>query len=317
MRKDNQTCVTEIELVGFSDFQSLQVLPVVLVFTFYVMALVGNILIVIITITDSALQTPMYFFLRNLSFLEICYTSVTLPKMLVNLISETQTISFAGCGIQMCFFVLFGITECCLLSVMAYDRYVAICHPLQYTLSMNQMVCVWMAAGSWIIGILVGFGHTISIFTLPFCGSNRIRHFFCDVFPVLRLVSTDTHKNEAAVTTTTVLFILAPFLLILLSYGLIISTILKMPSAEGRHKGFSTCSSHLIVVSLFYGTGTFIYMQPSSEQSQSSNRFLSLVYTVLTPTFNPIIYSLRNKEIKCALRKTTGRKMFPQVTSMG
>ncbi|KAM9120666.1 olfactory receptor 10A4-like [Pangshura tecta] len=317
MRKDNQTCVTEIELVGFSDFQSLQVLPFVLVFTFYVMALVGNTLIVIITVTDSTLQTPMYFFLRNLSFLEICYTSVTLPKMLVNLISETQTISFAGCGAQMCFFVLFGITECCLLSVMAYDRYVAICRPLQYTCRMNQMVCARMAAGSWIIGFLVGFGHTISIFTLPFCGSNRINHFFCDVFPVLRLVSTDTHKNEAAVTTTTVLFILAPFLLILLSYGLIISTILKMPSAEGRHKAFSTCSSHLIVVSLFYGTGTFIYMQPSSEQSQGSNRFLSLVYTVLTPTFNPIIYSLRNKEIKCALRKTIGKKMFLQVTSMG
>ncbi|XP_044841892.1 olfactory receptor 10A7-like [Mauremys mutica] len=312
MGKDNQTCVTEIELVGFSDFQSLQVLPFVLVFTFYVMALVGNTLIVIITVTDSTLQTPMYFFLRNLSFLEICYTSVTLPKMLVNLISVTQTISFAGCGAQMCFFILFGMTECCLLSVMAYDRYVAICHPLQYTLSMNQMVCAWMAAGSWIIGILVGFGHTISIFTLPFCGSNRISHFFCDVFPVLRLVSTDTHKNQAACTTTTVLFILAPFLLILLSYSLIISTILKMPSAEGRHKAFSTCSSHLIVVSLFYGTATLIYLQPSSEQSQDSNRFLSLVYTVLTPTLNPVIYSLRNKEIRCALRKTTGRK-----TSMG
>ncbi|XP_039355461.1 olfactory receptor 10A7-like [Mauremys reevesii] len=154
MEKDNQTCVTEIELLGFSDFQSLQVLPFVLVFTFYVMALVGNTLIVIITVTDSTLQTPMYFFLRNLSFLEICYTSVTLPKMLVNLISETQTISFVGCGVQMCFFALFGITECCLLSVMAYDRYVAICHPLQYTLSMNQIFCARMAAGSWIIGIL-------------------------------------------------------------------------------------------------------------------------------------------------------------------
>ncbi|XP_050773510.1 olfactory receptor 10A7-like [Gopherus flavomarginatus] len=317
MGKDNQTRVTEIELVGFSDFQSLQVLLFVLVFIFYVMALVGNTLILIITITDSVLQTPMYFFLRNLSFLEICYTSVTLPKMLVNLVSETQTISFASCGAQICFFVLFGITECCLLSVMAYDWYVAICHPLQYTLSMNQIVCAWMAAGSWIVGILVGFGHTISIFTLPFCGSNRINHFFCDVFPVLRLISTDTHKNEAAVTTTTVLFILAPFLLIPLSYGLHFYTILKMPSAEGRHKIFSTCSSHLIVVSLFYGTGTFIYMHPSSEQSQGCNRFLSLVYTVLTPTFKLIIYSLRNKEIRCALRKTIGRKMFPQVTSMG
>ncbi|XP_067391444.1 olfactory receptor 10A7-like [Emydura macquarii macquarii] len=316
MEKNNQTCVTEIELLGFSDFQSLQVLPFVLVFTFYVTALVGNTLIVIVTIADSALHTPMYFFLRNLSFLEICYTSVTQPKMLVNLLSQTQTISFAGCGAQMCFFVFFGITECCLLSVMAYDRYVAICYPLQYTLRMNQVVCTCMAAGSWTIGALVAFGHSLSIFTLPFCGSNRISHFFCDVFPALKLATTDTYKNEAAVTTTTVLFIMLPFLLILLSYGLVISTILKMPSAEGRRKAFSTCSSHLIAVSLFYGTGTFIYMQPSSVQSQGSGRFFSLVYTVVTPTFNPIIYSLRNKEIKSALRNTIGRKMFPKITSM-
>uniref|UniRef100_K7G5L1 Olfactory receptor n=1 Tax=Pelodiscus sinensis TaxID=13735 RepID=K7G5L1_PELSI len=305
---ENQSCVTEIELLGFSDFQSLQVLPFVVVCSFYVLALVGNTLIVILTITDSALHTPMYFFLRNLSFLEICYTSVTQPKMLVNLLSDAQTISFAGCGAQMCFFILFGITECCLLSVMAYDRYVAICNPLRYTLVINQSVCAQMAAGSWAFGVLVGCGHTISIFQLPFCGSNRISHFFCDVFPVLSLATTDTHKNEAAVTSTTVIFILVPFLLILLSYGLIISTILKMPSAEGQRKAFSTCSSHLIVVSLFYGTGTFIYMQPSTEQSQGSNRFFSLVYTVLTPTFNPIIYSLRNKEIKCAVRNTIGRK---------
>nr|XP_025035957.1 olfactory receptor 10C1-like [Pelodiscus sinensis] len=398
---ENQSCVTEIELLGFSDFQSLQVLPFVVVCSFYVLALVGNTLIVILTITDSALHTPMYFFLRNLSFLEICYTSVTQPKMLVNLLSDAQTISFAGCGAQMCFFILFGITECCLLSVMAYDRYVAICNPLRYTivinqsvcdqmataissvtslsfleicytsvtqpkmlvnllsdaqtisfagcgaqmcffilfgiteccllsvmaydryvaicnplrytLVINQSVCAQMAAGSWAFGVLVGCGHTISIFQLPFCGSNRISHFFCDVFPVLSLATTDTHKNEAAVTSTTVIFILVPFLLILLSYGLIISTILKMPSAEGQRKAFSTCSSHLIVVSLFYGTGTFIYMQPSTEQSQGSNRFFSLVYTVLTPTFNPIIYSLRNKEIKCAVRNTIGRKRFPQV----
>uniref|UniRef100_A0A8C8RZM7 Olfactory receptor n=1 Tax=Pelusios castaneus TaxID=367368 RepID=A0A8C8RZM7_9SAUR len=287
-----------ILLLGFSDFQSLQVLPFVLVFTFYVMALVGNTVIIIVTNTDSALHTPMYFFLRNLSFLEICYISVMQPKMLVNLLSQTQTISFAGCGIQMFFFGLFGITECCLLSVMAYDRYVAICHPLKYTLCMNQMVCTCMAAASWTIGILVAFGHTVAIFTMPFCGANRISHFFCDVFPVMRLATTDTYKNEVAVTTTTVLFILLPFLLILLSYGLIISTILKMTSAEGRCKAFSTCSSHLIVVSLFYGTGTFIYMQPSFMQSQGSGRFFSLVYTVLTPTFNPIIYSLRNKKIK-------------------
>uniref|UniRef100_A0A8C3XWM9 Olfactory receptor n=1 Tax=Chelydra serpentina TaxID=8475 RepID=A0A8C3XWM9_CHESE len=304
-------------LLGFGNLHELRILLFLLFLVIYIVTMGGNILIIVLVVTDHHLHTPMYFFLGNLnlSFLEICYTSVTLPKMLVNLLSETQTISFAGCAAQMCFFILFGITECCLLSVMAYDRYVAIYHPVQYTLIINQSVCAQLAVGSWTIGILVAFGHTVSIFTLPFCGSNRISHFFCDILPVLRLASTDTHKNEVAVTTLTVLLLLFPFLLILLSYSLIISTILKIPSAEGRHRAFSTCFSHLIVVSFFYGSGTFIYMQPRSAQSRSSDRFLSLVYMVLTPTFNPIIYNLRNKEMKCALRKSIVRKIFPQTTS--
>ncbi|XP_059570170.1 olfactory receptor 10A7-like [Alligator mississippiensis] len=310
MGKTNQSCLTEVVFLGFSDFQELQVLLFVLVLLFYVFALLGNTLIVIVTLVDPALHTSMYFFLRNLSFLEVCYTSVTTPKMLVDLLSETQTISFVGCGVQMFFFLLFAVTECSLLSIMAYDRYVAICNPLQYTLRMNQRACTELSALAWTIGTLVAFSHTVSIFTKPFCGANTIRHFFCEMVAVLTLASTDTHKNEVSITVLTVILLMAPFLLILLSYVFIISNILKMPSAEGRRKAFSTCSSHLIVVSLFYGSGTFVYMKPSSVHSQSKERFFSLVYTVLTPTVNPIIYSLRNKEVKSAVRKMISQKVF-------
>uniref|UniRef100_A0A8C3SJF4 Olfactory receptor n=1 Tax=Chelydra serpentina TaxID=8475 RepID=A0A8C3SJF4_CHESE len=308
--ENNLTVITEFILLGFGDLPELQTLLFLLFLVIYIVTMAGNILIIVLIVTDQNLHTPMYFFLGNLnlSFLEIGYTSVMIPKMLLNLLSEAQTISFVGCGAQMCFFILFGITECCLLSVMAYDRYVAICHPLQYTLVMNQRVCAQMAAGSWTIGALVAFGQTASIFTLPFCGSNSISHFFCDILPVLRLATTDTRKNEAAVAIVTVAFILIPFLLILLSYILILSAILRMPSAAGRRKAFSTCSSHLIVVSLFYGTVTFTYVRPKSVYSLGSDRLLSLLYTVVTPMFNPIVYSLRNKEVRSALRKSIVRQ---------
>ncbi|XP_062992992.1 olfactory receptor 10A4-like [Elgaria multicarinata webbii] len=306
--RGNQSCLTKIVLLGFTDFQNMQVLLFWLVLIFYMVALAGNSMILILTIADPALHTPMYFFLLNLSFLEIGYTSSIIPKTLDHLLSENLTISFVGCGIQMYFFILFGITECCLLCVMAYDRYVAICKPLQYSCIVSPKECARLAAISWAIGILVSFGQSVSIFTLPFCGPNRINHFFCDILPVLRLATTDTFKNEVAVATVTVFFILVPFLLILLSYVLIISTILRMPEATNRRKAFSTCSSHLIVVSLFYGTVTFTYVRPKSVYSLDSDRILSLLYTVVTPTFNPIIYSLRNKEIKAALKKAIGKK---------
>uniref|UniRef100_A0A670JJG7 Olfactory receptor n=1 Tax=Podarcis muralis TaxID=64176 RepID=A0A670JJG7_PODMU len=300
MELKNQSAVQDFILL---DFQSMQALLFLLVLMFYLVALIGNSLILIITVAEPTLHTPMYFFLRNLSFLEIGYTTSIIPKTLEHLLSENQTISFVGCGIQMYFFILFGITECCLLSVMAFDRYVAICKPLQYSCIMSPKECALLAAVSWAIGSLVALGQSISIFTLPYCGPNRISHFFCDILPVLRLATTDTFKNEVAVATVTVFFILVPFLLILLSYMLIIATILKMPSAKNRHKAFSTCSSHLIVVSLFYGTVTFTYVRPKSVYSLDSDRILSLLYTVVTPSFNPIIYSLRNKEIKNALNK--------------
>ncbi|XP_034275780.1 olfactory receptor 10A4-like [Pantherophis guttatus] len=307
MKKDNQSCLTEFLLLGFSDFKSMEELLFCLVLIFYLMALIGNSLVLILTISSPTLHTPMYFFLWNLSFLEIGYTSSISPKMLVNLLSENQTISFWGCGCQMCFFLLFSVTECCLLCAMAYDRYVAICKPLQYPCIMNYKKCVKLAAISWIFGISVCLGESISIFTLPFCGSNRISHFFCDLMPVLTLTSINTYKNEVANATLTVVFGLVPLLLIVFSYILIISTILTMPVATNRHKAFSTCSSHLIVVFIFFGTIIVTYIHPNSESSVDDNRILALLYTVVTPSLNPIIYSLRNEEIKTAFKTLVSR----------
>ncbi|KAK9397673.1 olfactory receptor [Crotalus adamanteus] len=308
MKKDNQSCLTEIVFLGFSDFQSMRELLFCLVLMFYFMALTGNSLFLILTILNPTLHTPMYFFLWNLSFLEIGYTSTISPKILVDILSENRTISFWGCGCQMCFFILFGLSECCLLCVMSYDRYVAICKPLQYPYIMKYRKCAKLAAVSWTIGIFVSLGQSISIFTLPFCGSNRINHFFCDIKHVLRLSSTNTYKDELAIAILAALIILTPLLLILFSYILILSTILNMPGAKNRHKAFSTCSSHLTVVCIFYGTGIFTYIHPHSEYSMDSNRFLALLYTVVTPSLNPIIYSLRNKEIKAAFKKSVARK---------
>ncbi|KAM6451806.1 olfactory receptor 10AG1-like [Liasis olivaceus] len=307
MKEDNQSCLTEFVLLGFADLQTMRELLFCLVLIFYFMALMGNSLIVLLTLLNPTLHTPMYFFLWNLSFLEIGYTTTISPKTLMNLLSEEQTISFWGCGCQMCFFLIFGITECCLLCVMAYDRYVTICKPLQYPYIMNYRECAKLAAASWAIGVSIGLGQSVSIFTLPFCGSNRISHFFCDIKHVLRLASTNTYKDEVAIPTLTVVVILVPLLLILFSYILIISTILTMPMAKNRRKAFSTCSSHLTVVFIFYGTTIFTYIRPNSAHSMDSNRFPALLYTVVTPSLNPIIYSLRNKEIKTAFRKSVER----------
>ncbi|KAM6451801.1 olfactory receptor 10A4-like [Liasis olivaceus] len=307
MKEDNQSCLTEFVLLGFADLQTMRELLFCLVLTFYFMALMGNSLIFLLTMLNSTLHTPMYFFLWNLSILEIGYTSNISPKMLLNLLSENRTISFWGCGCQMCFSILFGLTECCLFSVMAYDHYVAICKPLQYPYIMNYRECAKLAAVSWAIGVFVSLGQSISVLTLPFCGSNRISHFFCDIKHVLRLASTNTYKHEAAVPTVAVVVILIPFLLILFSYIVIISTILRMPLAKNRSKTFSTCSSHLTVVFLSYGPAIITYIRPNSAHSMDSNRFPALLYSVVTPSLNPIIYSLRNAEIKAAFKKSVTR----------
>ncbi|XP_077169611.1 olfactory receptor 10A7-like [Paroedura picta] len=304
----NSSIITEFILLGFSELLDLQLLLFVIFFIMYVITLLGNVFIVLVTTTDLALQSPMHFFLRNLALLEICFTLVIVPKMLVNLLAENKAISFLGCATQMYFFFFFGSTECFLLATMAYDHYAAICNPLHYTVIMNRKLCLQLALYSWFSGIPVGTVQTTWLFSFPFCGPNKVNHFFCDGPPVLKLVCGDTYLFEIYANAGTVLIVLSPFVLILVSYGCIITTILRMPSAEGRHKAFSTCSSHLIVVTLFYGTAGLTYCQPKSSYSGNLKKLLSLFYTVFTPMLNPIIYGLRNKEMKGAMRRLLSKK---------
>ncbi|MBZ3875329.1 Olfactory receptor 10A2 [Sciurus carolinensis] len=250
--------------------------------TIYLVTLMGNSLIILVTLADPMLHSPMYFFLRNLSFLEIGFNLVIVPKMLGTLIARDTTISFTGCAAQMYFFFFFGVAECFLLATMAYDRYVAICSPLHYPVLMNQRTRAKLAAASWFPGFPVATVQTTWLFSFPFCATNKVNHFFCDSPPVLRLVCADTARFEI--------------------YA-IVGTIL-IPSAKGKHKAFSTCSSHLLVVSLFYVSLSLTYFRPKSSNSPESKKLLSLSYTVVTPVLNPIIYSLRNNEVKNALSRT-------------
>ncbi|XP_010992467.2 olfactory receptor 10AG1-like [Camelus dromedarius] len=301
--EENFTSMVEFVLLGFSDIPNLQVFLFGMFLLVYVVTLLGNGIIILITKSDQALQTPMYFFLSNFSFLEICYVSVTLPRMLLNLWTQRRHISLFACATQMSFVLMFGNIECLLLTVMAYDRYVAICNPLHYPLVMNPRACVQLVAACWITGVPVEIGQTCQIFSLPFCGSNQINHFFCDIPPILRLACGDTFLNEILVFIVAVLFVMTPFLLILGSYSKITSTILRLPSAMGRAKAFSTCSSHVTVVTLFFGSAVIAYLRPKSRNSSNTDKFLSLFYTIVTPMFNPLIYTLRNKDVLMALRK--------------
>nr|XP_056720451.1 olfactory receptor 10C1-like [Euleptes europaea] len=313
---ENQTSLNEFILVGFSHLAELQILLFLLFLMTYLITIIGNMLIILLIKCNPSLQTPMYFFLVNLSFLEMCYTTSVVPQMLIHLLTEHKTISKAGCAAQMYVFTILGLTECCLLAAMAYDRYVAICYPLQYTVIMNSQVCIQLAAASWVTGITVEVTQTTWIFSLPFCGSNLIQHFFCDIPPLVQMACTDTFKNEIVVLAVSVLFIMGPFVLIILSYIRIGYTILKLPSAEGRKKAFSTCSSHLIVVTLFYGTALFTYLRPKSSNTPGSDKMIALMYTVVTPVLNPIIYTLRNKEVKGAFKKTVVRFVCAQSSAM-
>ncbi|XP_004621768.2 olfactory receptor 10AG1-like [Sorex araneus] len=301
--QENLTKWMEFVLLDFADVPQLQWFLFGLFLVIYLCILLGNGTIVLITKVGPALQTPMYFFLGNFSFLEICYVSVTIPRMLANLWTQKRTISLVACATQMCFVLIFGGTECVLLAVMSYDRYVAICNPLHYPLVMNHKVCVQMVTGSWVSGIPVMIGHTFQIFSLSFCASNIINHFFCDIPPIIKLACGDTFINEMLVLIVAALFVAVPFVLILVSYGKIISTVMKLPSSSGRAKAFSTCSSHLIVVALFFGSAIITYLRPKTQNSAGTDKVLSLFYTIVTPLFNPLIYSLRNKEVIMALKK--------------
>ncbi|XP_065710635.1 olfactory receptor 10AG1-like [Patagioenas fasciata] len=300
---ENHTVGSGFILVGFSDHSSLQGLCFTVFLAIYLMVLTGNSLIALITVVDSSLHTPMYFFLRNFSILEICYTSVTLPKMLVGFLMADGRISFLGCAAQMYFLVLLGSIECLFLAAMAYDRYIAICDPLHYILIMSRGLCVRMVVGSWVFVVPVQIGQTYQVFTLPFCASHDLHHFFCDVTPLLKLACADTFWNEVILYTLVLVFVILPFSLIILSYIKIIKAILKIPSVLGRRKAFSTCSSHLGVVTLFFGSATAVYLKQWSKDSADTDKYFALMYTSVTPMFNPRIYSLRNKEVKIALKR--------------
>jgi olfactory receptor len=302
-QKSNITTHMEFVLLGFSDSPHLQWILFGIFFLMYLTILLCNSIIILITKIDPVLQTPMYFFLSNFSFLEVCYVTVTMPRMLLDLCTQKGSISLFDCAAQMCFILILGGMECLLLTVMAYDRYVAVCNPLHYALVMNHKVCTQLVAASWISVIPAAIGQTYQIFSLHFCGSNRINHFICDILPILRLACHETFVNEIAVYVATVVFIMVPFLLIIVSYGKIISSILKLSSAKGRAKSFSTCSSHLIIVVLFYGTVSITYLQATSNSSEETGKLLSLLYMILIPTLNPVIYTLRNKDITLALKK--------------
>ncbi|KAM6448879.1 olfactory receptor 5AP2-like [Liasis olivaceus] len=300
---EKPTNVTKFILRGFRNLQELQTLLFFLFLLIYMITLAGNILIVMLVIKEKHLHTPMYFFLGNFSCIETCYSSTILPKALISLQTGDRSISFQLCFVQHYFFASLGAVECYLLSVMSYDRYLAICHPLHYTIQMSGRFCVQLVGGSFLSGFLA-ISITITLVSnLAFCGPNEINHFFCDVFPLIELSCSDTHLLKILIYLISFLFTIPPFLLTLISYGCIITAILKISSSSGRQKAFSTCSSHLIVVTIFYGTITIVYILPNTDTLRNLNKVFSVFYAVLTPMINPLVYSLRNNEVKRALRK--------------
>ncbi|XP_069326158.1 olfactory receptor 5A2 [Eulemur rufifrons] len=307
----NNTIVTKFILLGFSDHPQMKIFLFVLFLGIYLLTLAWNLSLIALIRLDSHLHTPMYFFLSNLSFLDICYVSSTVPKMLSNIITEQKTISFVGCATQYFVFCGMGLTECFLLAAMAYDRYAAICNPLLYTALVSHTLCLKMVAGAYLGGFLSSLIATCSVYQHDFCGPNMINHFFCDLPPVLALSCSDTLTSQVVTFMVGVLVGVASVFVILISYGYIVAAVLKISSAEGRTKAFSTCASHLTAVTLFYGSGLFMYMRPSSSYSLNRDKVVSIFYAVVIPMVNPIIYSLRNKEIKNAMRKAVKRDPVP------
>ena len=292
MKRQNQSSVVEFILLGFANFPELQEQLFGVFLVVYLVTLIGNAMIIVIISLEQSLHVPMYLFLLNLSVVEVSFSAVIMPEMLVVLSTEKSSISFVSCFAQMYFILLFGVTECFLLGTMAYDRFAAICHPLSYPMIMNKSVFMKLVMFSWVSGIMVATVQTSWVFSFPFCGPNEINHISCETPAVLELVCADTFLFEIYAVTGTVLLIMVPFFLILLSYIRVLFAILKMPSTTGRQKAFSTCASHLTSVTLFYGTASMTYLQPKSGYSPETKKLMSLAYTLLTPLLNPLIYSL-------------------------
>uniref|UniRef100_A0A8C7DW35 Olfactory receptor n=1 Tax=Naja naja TaxID=35670 RepID=A0A8C7DW35_NAJNA len=295
--------ITEFIVLGFGNIGQWQSLLFFVFLVVYIVAMAGNILIVTLVAGDQNLHTTMYFFLGNLSCLETCHISNIVPKMMAGLLTDKNTISFTSCFVQFFFFSYLMATECYLLSAMSYDRYLAICKPLHYTTSMTTRICIQLAASSWISSLIAGFILLSVMLQLTFCGPNEIDHYFCDTYPIMKLSCSDT--TELVDFILALMVIIVPLCMVITSYIYIISTVLKIPSAQGRKKAFSTCSSHLTVVVLFYSTTLFTYARPKAMYAYNSNKLVSVLYTVIVPLLNPLIYCLRNKEINSNIWKSS------------
>ncbi|XP_004778776.1 olfactory receptor 13H1 [Mustela nigripes] len=307
MAIDNTTAVFEFLLIGISNYPEWRVTFFTLVLITYLSTLLGNGLIIFLIYFDPHLHTPMYFFLTNLSFLDLCYGTASMPQALVHCFSTHPYLSYPQCLTQISVSLLLATTECLLLAVMAYDRMVAISNPLRYSMIMNGPVCVWLAATSWGASLVLTAMLVLSL-KLHFCGANIINHFVCEILSLLKLACSDTSLNELMIHTTGIFTLLLPFGFVLLSYVRIAMTVLRIRSAQGRLKAFSTCSSHLTVVTIFYGATISMYMRPQSKSSPDQNKFISVFYGALTPMLNPLIYSLRNKDVRGAMRKITTKR---------
>ncbi|XP_037653760.1 olfactory receptor 12-like [Choloepus didactylus] len=306
----NFTPVSEFVLLGFTGDPKMQTMLFLILLILYIIAVIGNFGMIIIISADAHLHTPMYTFLQNLSFLDICYSSTIAPRALINCLKEDHTVSFSGCATQFFFLSLFGTTEAFLLASMAYDRFIAICKPLLYSMSMPHKVCVLLVLGSYLWGVVNAITQTTMTFNLSFCGSNEINDFFCDVPPLLSLSCSDTFINQLVLLGFCGCIISSTFLIVLVSYIYIISTILRIHNMQGCQKAFSTCASHLTGVCLFFGTVFFMYAQPGAISSMEQSKVVSIFYTIVIPMLNPLIYSLRNKDVKQALWRSKQRISF-------
>ncbi|XP_074075258.1 olfactory receptor 2AJ1-like [Macrotis lagotis] len=305
----NQTFARDFILLGLLDPKHYGLLFLSLILIIFTVAVMGNTVLILLIHLDTRLHTPMYIFLSHLSFTDILNISNTVPMMAFNYLSGRKSITFAGCGFQLFLYASFVGTECLILVAMSYDRYVAICHPLRYPILMTHRICVIMAAGCWLGGIINSIIHTIYVLLLPFCGTRTIDHFFCEIEAMLRLSCVDTSQYEGGVYVSSVFFFLIPFSIILVSYGQILRIVLHMKSMEAQKKAFSTCSSHLAVVAMYYGSVIFTYMRPKSYLIPGQDKVLAMSYTILAPMLNPVIYSLRNKGVLCALKKVFGKTL--------
>ncbi|XP_022347697.1 olfactory receptor 2G6 [Enhydra lutris kenyoni] len=310
MEESNNSSEKGFLLLGFSDEPQLERILFVIILLFYILNILGNTAIILVSCLAPKLHTPMYFFLSNLSCVDICFTTSVAPQLLVTMNKKEKNMSYGGCVAQLYVAMGLGSSECILLAVMAYDRYAAVCRPLQYTTIMHPQLCASLASVAWLSGLITSLIQCSLTVQLPLCGHRKLDHIFCEVPVLIKLACVNTTFNEIELFVASVIFLIVPVSLILVSYGFITKAVLRIKSAKGRWKALGTCSSHLIVVIIFYGTIIFMYLQPAKSSSKNQGKFVSLFYTIVTPLLNPIIYTLRNKDVKGALRTLLMRNVL-------